>query len=256
MNLQLFGYDDGFYYGQCKLIFEAETVSDNGKTVTISDGATTKSGIVANKKCEFIVPGRSLWTATLLDSTGDPEWTGKVEAGYGDCKHIMLADGYEAIMERNALSLNEIKAATNLDGYIPKAEAVKAISDSMGGIKFGVNGDGNYGYYKADDSFVPFSNVRLVKGMNGDEYTVADDVTKCLIVAEQMGNGWGGYNGLNITTNSGIKSSKLLTANGTAWVLSGDAVNVWYADTIPGGKIRVTATSGTQLESRFCVIAL
>lgn len=161
MNLQLFGYDDGFYYGQCKLIFEAETVSDNGKTVTISDGTTTKSGIVANKKCEFIVPGRSLWTATLLDSTGDPEWIGKAEAGYGDCKHIMLADGYESVMERDVLTLEEIKAATNLDGYIPNAEAIKKVDNKMGGLRLGQK-DSEYGYFTGEgaDTFIPFSTLK------------------------------------------------------------------------------------------------
>lgn len=33
---------------------------------------------------------------------------------------------------------------------------------NLGGLRFGVDGDGNYGYYKADDSFIPFSNSVFV----------------------------------------------------------------------------------------------
>lgn len=163
MNLQLFGYDDGFYYGQCKLIFEAETVSDNGKTVTISDGTTTKSGIVVDKKCEFLVPGRSLWIATLLDGS-DAIWTGKVEAGYGDCKHIMLADGYEAVMERDILDLDEIKAATNVEGYVASAEAVKLLDNNLGGIQLRVNSGEPEWKAEGADTWSPFSSdVKFVK---------------------------------------------------------------------------------------------
>ena len=40
----------------------------------------------------------------------------------------------------------------------------------MGGLRFGVDGDGNGGYYKADDSFVPFSGVPN-KGMFFSNYS-------------------------------------------------------------------------------------
>ena len=33
------------------------------------------------------------------------------------------------------------------------------LSNSLGGLSFGIDGDGNYGYYGADGSLVPFSDV-------------------------------------------------------------------------------------------------
>ena len=32
----------------------------------------------------------------------------------------------------------------------------------MGGLRFGVDGDGNGGYYKADDSFIPFRCTTII----------------------------------------------------------------------------------------------
>lgn len=37
------------------------------------------------------------------------------------------------------------------------AKQGKELNNKFGGVKFGIDGDGNYGYYKADDSFNPFS---------------------------------------------------------------------------------------------------
>ena len=35
-------------------------------------------------------------------------------------------------------------------------ENVNELNNSLGGIQFGIDGDGNYGYYGADDSLIPF----------------------------------------------------------------------------------------------------
>ena len=35
-------------------------------------------------------------------------------------------------------------------------DALSELNKNLGGLRFGVDGDGNGGYYKADDSFVPF----------------------------------------------------------------------------------------------------
>ena len=37
-------------------------------------------------------------------------------------------------------------------------EEIDKQNDNLGGLRFGVDGDGNGGYYKADDSFVPFKS--------------------------------------------------------------------------------------------------
>ena len=139
MNLQLFGYDDGFYYGQCKLICETETVSGNGKTVTISGNGRTWSGTVADKLCSFLVPGRGQYTISLMNG-GTTLWSGTVEAGYGECIHVMLADGYEAVMEKSKLTLAEIEASVgSLADYVPDADCVKTLNNNLGGVQFRIS---------------------------------------------------------------------------------------------------------------------
>lgn len=41
-------------------------------------------------------------------------------------------------------------------------EDINELNNNLGGVKFGIDGDGNYGYYGADDSLIPFnSDVKL-----------------------------------------------------------------------------------------------
>lgn len=49
-------------------------------------------------------------------------------------------------------------------------EKIDEQNKNFGGLRFGVDGDGNGGYYKADDSFVPFSGLKLIydTSKNGD----------------------------------------------------------------------------------------
>lgn len=52
------------------------------------------------------------------------------------------------------------------EGYVPDALALKEglseINDSLGGLKFGTDGEGNYGYFGDDDVLIPFKS-----GTNG-----------------------------------------------------------------------------------------
>lgn len=46
----------------------------------------------------------------------------------------------------------------------------------MGGLRFGVDGDGNYGYYGADDSLIPFRKLpNVVTGRLGKTFTYKPD---------------------------------------------------------------------------------
>lgn len=62
----------------------------------------------------------------------------------------------------NKLSTYNDIMANTVEGYLPDALAVKEgfnkVNDSLGGLRFGTDGDGNYGYYGADDSLIPFSD--------------------------------------------------------------------------------------------------
>ncbi len=82
------GYDDGFYYGQGKLICTSTAEADNGKTVSIKNSAgRTWSGVLADGKCSFLLPPRDTYTISLINS-GEVQYSTEVIFGYGECKVI------------------------------------------------------------------------------------------------------------------------------------------------------------------------
>lgn len=58
-------------------------------------------------------------------------------------------------------SREEIEANTS-ENMIAGADAVKEVYSSLGGLKFGTDGDGNCGYYGADGSLIPFKSGALI----------------------------------------------------------------------------------------------
>lgn len=64
----------------------------------------------------------------------------------------------------NKLSTYDDVMANSVAGYIPDALAVKEgftnVNNSLGGVKLGIDGEGNRGYFGADDSFIPFNRTR------------------------------------------------------------------------------------------------
>ena len=126
-------YDDGYYYGQCKIVAVVDNAADNGKTVLITtDDNKTYSGTIANKKCEFLLPPRTLYTVQKV-SSGSAEFTTKVEAGYGDCILVHLDTGYVEVKQGDIVGLDYIKAATaaDLKNKVPEANAVKTLNSSL-----------------------------------------------------------------------------------------------------------------------------
>lgn len=131
-------YDDGYYYGQCKIICESETVNDNGRTVAITDGKNTWSKALADKVAEFIVPGRSRYTVTLLDGNVT-KYTNKFDAGYGECIHVMLAAGYDNITRSefdsrmNAVEQRSTNNATEINGLKNRMGTAESNITNYGG---------------------------------------------------------------------------------------------------------------------------
>ena len=154
-------YDDGYYYGQCKIVAVVDNAADNGKTVLITtDDNKTYSGIIANKRCEFLLPPRTLYTVQKV-SSGSAEFTTKVEAGYGDCILVHLDTGYVEVKQGDIVGLDYIKAATddNLKNKVPEAKAVKELNSSLGTLSFGQDDNGNWGYRIAGaDPVIPFKS--------------------------------------------------------------------------------------------------
>lgn len=54
-------------------------------------------------------------------------------------------------------NMEEVMANTT-PGKAADALVVKELSDSLGGLRFGTDGEGNYGYFGADDSLIPFKS--------------------------------------------------------------------------------------------------
>ena len=126
-------YDDGYYYGQCKIVAVVDNTADNGKTVLITtDDNKTYSSTIVNKKCKFLLPPRTLYTVQKV-SSGSTEFTTKVEAGYGDCILVHLDTGYVEVKQGDIVGLDYIKAATdnNLKNKVPEAKAVKELNNSL-----------------------------------------------------------------------------------------------------------------------------
>ena len=53
--------------------------------------------------------------------------------------------------------MDAINALTQ-EGFAPDALALKDVNDSLGGLRFGTDGEGNYGYFGDDDVLVPFKS--------------------------------------------------------------------------------------------------
>ena len=122
-------YDDG----QCKIVAVVDNTADNGKTVLITtDDNKTYSGTIANKKCEFLLPPKTLYTVQKV-SSGSVEFTTKVEAGYGDYILVHLDTGYVEVKQGDIVGLDYIKAATddNLKNKVQEAKAVKELNSSL-----------------------------------------------------------------------------------------------------------------------------
>lgn len=143
-------YDDGFYYGQCKIICESESVDD--KVVALVGNGKNYSDRLVNKKAEFLVPGRTEYTVSMLDGNATL-WSGTVNAGYGECIHVMLADGYDPVIEKDFQPIKNNLTASNGVNF-----------------KFGIDANGRYGYIKdGADSVTPF---RM-----GYAYDISDGMT-------------------------------------------------------------------------------
>lgn len=177
-------YDDGYYYGQCKLVFEAKSSSGNTVTIQNSSGATIGSAAISNLSGEAIVPGRDEYTITF---NSNPVWTGKVQCGYGECIKIVLADGYEPIVQKD---LDEVKAHLTAGN----------------GTAFQFAYENNkYGYKVGADTFVPFLSGMKNLTSTGSLVTADKDYARAFAIA--FTNGGGGSTTYKVTTK--------VTKNGT-----------------------------------------
>ena len=71
--------------------------------------------------------------------------------------------------------------ATNVQG------AVDELNNSLGGLRFGVDGEGNYGYFGADDSLIPFNKFKkayiffAISGIAARCITITSEETRYIV---------------------------------------------------------------------------
>ena len=199
--------------GQCKIVAVVDNTADNGKTVLITtDDNKTYSGTIANKKCEFLLPPRTLYTVQKV-SSGSAEFTTKVEAGYGDCILVHLDTGYVEVKQGDVVGLDYIKAATdaNLKNKVPEAKAVKELNNSLADLLTldydnAVTLTPNSAFTPNSNGYVivfarstgTYGNVGLILG--NSYVSISDHSEKWLCVSQQI-NGY--ILGLNMLVSKG-----------------------------------------------------
>lgn len=75
-----------------------------------------------------------------------------------DGEDVEFNDGDDAETKVGAIKGITSDLNTTTEGYAADMTTVAKINSSLGGLKFGTDGDGNYGYYGADGSLIPFSS--------------------------------------------------------------------------------------------------
>ena len=76
------------YFGQGTLICKSSSALDNGKTVSVTDGKRTWSGVIADGVCVFkALPAKQKYKVCLINGD-NVEYATEVIFGFGDCKEI------------------------------------------------------------------------------------------------------------------------------------------------------------------------
>ena len=95
--------------------------------------------------------------------------------------NISTLDTYEEIMNNTE--------ANKPTGALGIKEGFETVNENFGGLRFGIDGEGNYGYFKGDDTFVPFNSggsaiskiifanntVQLYNSVQADIISITDD---------------------------------------------------------------------------------
>ena len=83
---------------------------------------------------------------------------GEIREVWTHAKDVEFDDGETAQNKVGAIKGITSDYNTTDAGYAASMTSVSALNNSLGGLSFGTDGDGNYGYYGADGSLIPFSS--------------------------------------------------------------------------------------------------
>ena len=133
------------------------------------------------------VSGKSYRVCTNADTDTYDELSFKT-----DSTDVKFNDGYSAEYKVGIINGITDDLSCEDSSIAASSAAVKTLNDSLGGLRFGKDGDGNYGYYGADDSLIPFKHA----GYDVNTFTVGGGDFKSAYPCQA-------YNTLKVTTSGG-----------------------------------------------------
>lgn len=159
-----------------------EKTGDASNTTVTFTQATNRANISSKEKLSVIMGKIAKFFADLKtvaftgkysDLSGTPGVVSKTANGLcpkngGTTTKFLRDDGTYAEPTASVSGLSTLEqvtaAATAGNVTAPVgAGAVNELNSSLGGMKFGTDGDGNYGYYGADGSLIPFSSSEIIR---------------------------------------------------------------------------------------------
>ena len=109
-------------------------------------------------------------------------------------------------------TLEQVTASTDVSKPVG-AGAVQELNSSLGGLRFGTDGEGNYGYFGADDSLIPFKRTPILLGTISENYggyktlikkfVVPTDCKNCLLIFSSGSGGESSFSISSLTSTSG-----------------------------------------------------
>lgn len=170
---------------------------------TVSSGAepsVSNSGTPTNAILDFVVPkgdrGEKGNPTTVNGKDGENITLYGTDIVMGESDDTPIATAVSNAVEKatnvekqisdvfhypDALTLEEIAASTDLTNKLPSASAVSELNSSLGGVQFGIDGEGNRCYLGADGSLVPFSSYAFLTFTNYSQLFTIDFKPKCVI---------------------------------------------------------------------------
>ena len=102
----------------------------------------------------------------------------------GILSKIAGAVGDAVPLINNFLTNQAGKGAADANTVYVLNNKIDELNNSLGGLNFGKDGDGNYGYYGADGSLIPFSSFKNLKALtaekpSSDTYSINGYTVEC-----------------------------------------------------------------------------
>ena len=95
---------------------------------------------------------------------------------------VSYDDGQTASVKNGAINGITSDLAGEDESMAVSATAVSQLNRNLGGLRFGMDGDGNYGYYGADGSLIPFKSGTSAENIVVNDFTPTEDCDAIIIM--------------------------------------------------------------------------